>query len=54
MACVNPEESEILGDEDDDGFADVIWAFFLPNEKVLPPALKPRGLDPGTAGRGIL
>ena len=31
-----------------------VWVFFRPNEKVLPPALKPRGLDPGMAGKGML
>ena len=28
--------------------------FFRPKENVRPPALKPRGLEPGIAGKGIL
>ena len=33
---------------------DEVCVFFRPKENVLPPALKPRWLDPGIAGKGML
>ena len=54
MTCAYPGPSESLGGDGGSGLVEDVWAFFLPKENVLPPALNPRGLDPGIAGKGIL